>query len=81
MRAWHRALLGALLLGAVAVAGIALNFTLLRITQDSHDPVGRLSPRAVFTSRQATETAPVQTTTGAAEAPGRDGRNDHDSDD
>ena len=49
MRAWQRAFLGALLVGAVAVAGIALNFTLLRLTQDSHDPVGKLSPRAVFT--------------------------------
>jgi hypothetical protein len=48
MRAWHRALLGVLLVGAVAVAGIALNFTLLRLTQDAHDPVGKLSPRAVF---------------------------------
>ena len=48
MQAWHRAFLGALLVGAVAVAGIALNFTLLRLTQDSHDPVGKLSPRAVF---------------------------------
>lgn len=55
--AWHRALLGALLVGAVAIAGIALNFTLLRMTQDSHDPVGKLSPRAVFLPRSATEPA------------------------
>jgi hypothetical protein len=60
MHGWHRALLGALLVGAVAVAGIALNFTLLRLTQDAHDPVGKLSPRAVF-SRTATVPA---TTTG-----------------
>ncbi len=44
MRAWQRALLGALLVGAVAVAGIALNFTLLRLTQDAHDPVGQAEP-------------------------------------
>ena len=66
MRAWQRALLGALLVGAVAVAGIALNFTLLRLTQDSHDPVGKLSPRAVFTGTRTdtnpTTTAPAVTT-------------------
>ena len=48
VRSWRRALFGTLLVVAVAVAGIALNFTLLRLTQDSNDPVGRLSPRAVF---------------------------------
>jgi len=67
MRAWQRTLLAALLVGAVAVAGIALNFTLLRLTQDSHDPVGKLSPRAVFTGTRtdtnpATTTAPTVTT-------------------
>jgi hypothetical protein len=61
MRGWQRALLGALLVGAVAVAGIALNFTLLRLTQDSHDPVGKLSPRAVFTGTR-TDTGPATTT-------------------
>ena len=54
MRAWHRAFLGALLVGAVAAAGIALNFTLLRLTQDAHDPVGKLSPRAVFSGSRTT---------------------------
>jgi len=86
MRAWHRALLGALLVGAVAVAGIALNFTLLRLTQDSHDPVGRLSPRAVFSGRETTTTVPVDTTTtrddgskhGSGTSPGK---SDGDSDD
>ena len=58
---WQRTLLGALLVGAVAVAGIALNFTLLRLTQDAHDPVGRLSPRAVFT--RTTPTADTTVTT------------------
>jgi hypothetical protein len=63
MRAWHRALLGALLVGAVAAAGIALNFTLLRLTQDAHDPVGKLSPRAVFSDQIQTTTSPVTTAT------------------
>jgi hypothetical protein len=81
MRAWHRAFLGVLLVGAVAAAGIALNFTLLRMTQDAHDPVGRLSPRAVFTAPQGTDTTPIQTTTVPAEEPGRGPGNDHDSDD
>ncbi len=82
MRAWYRFLLGALLLGAVAAAGIALNFTLLRLTQDSHDPVGKLSPRAVFTGRQGTESTSVETTTtGIPHKPGRGTGSDHDSDD
>lgn len=65
MRTWQRNLLGSLLIAAVAVAGIALNFTLLGLTQDAHDPVGKLSPRAVFSNRQAgtTPTKPVTTQT------------------
>jgi hypothetical protein len=59
--------LGALLLGAVAAAGIALNFTLLRLTQEGNDPVGKLSPRAVFVdpapTTTATPTMPAPTTT------------------
>lgn len=43
------------------MAGIALNFTLLRLTQDSHDPVGKLSPRAVFPGTR-TDTNPATTT-------------------
>ena len=65
VRSWRRILLGSLLLGAVAVAGIALNFTLLGLTQDANEPVGKLSPRAVFTDRPTTTapTTPVSTTT------------------
>jgi hypothetical protein len=79
---WHKALLGALLVGAVAVAGIALNFTLLRLTQDAHDPVGKLSPRAVFSGTVATTPAPTADdvpSQPAATTPAHDG--DHDSDD
>ncbi len=66
------------------MAGIALNFTLLRLTQDSHDPVGKLSPRAVFTETRtdtspATTTAPTVTTD---DPPRRNGEpKDGDSDD
>jgi len=77
--AWHRALLGVLLVGAVAVAGIALNFTLLRLTQDSHDPVGKLSPRAVFSGRETSTTVPVETT--PEPSPGRAHPTDGDGDD
>jgi hypothetical protein len=66
MGTWQRIVLGALLLGAVAAAGIALNFTLLRLTQEGNDPVGKLSPRAVFVDRApptTTPTMPVPTTT------------------
>jgi hypothetical protein len=61
VQTWQKTLLGVLLVGAVAVAGIALNFTLLRMTQDAHDPVGKLSPRAVFSG--STEPSPPGGTT------------------
>ena len=80
MRAWQRALLGALLVGAVAVAGIALNFTLLRLTQDSHDPVGKLSPRAVFTGTR-TDTRPTTITTTDDRPSPNGGAGDGDGDD
>jgi len=64
VRSWQRALLGTLLLAAVAAAGIALNFGLLRLTQESNDPVGKLSPRAVFSE----QTSPA-TTTGRDDTP------------
>jgi len=83
MRVWHRAFLGVLLVAAVAVAGIALNFTLLRLTQDAHDPVGKLSPRAVFSSREATTPAPASDTRSqpATPTPANYRRRDHGSDD
>ena len=59
VRAWQRFLLGSLLVAAVAVAGIALNFALLDATQTSNDPVGKLSPRAVF--HRGNETPPSST--------------------
>ena len=43
-----RALVWAALVVLVAGVGIVVNFRLLRLTQDARDPVGRLSPRAVF---------------------------------
>jgi len=79
--AWHRAFLGILLVGAVAVAGIALNFTLLRLTQDAHDPVGKLSPRAVYSGHETTTTVPVETTTTGTEKPSHGDKKDGDSDD
>ncbi|MGZ8687675.1 MAG: hypothetical protein ACXWZP_04540 [Gaiellaceae bacterium] len=62
MRSWHRILLGGLLVAAVAAAGIALNFALLGLTQEDSDPVGKLSPRAVFTGSTGTTTSPATTT-------------------
>jgi hypothetical protein len=71
MRGWTRVLLGGLLLCAIATAGIGLNFTLLRLTGDAHDPVGRLSPRAVFsgtttaTTKASTPHAQTDTPSGS----------------
>ena len=73
MRAWQRILLGGLLIGAVAVAGIALNFTLLGLTQDAHDPVGKLSPRAVFANQPATPTTTTTVPTTTATTTGSNG--------
>lgn len=70
-----------MLVGAVAVAGIALNFTLLRLTQDAHDPVGRLSPRAVFTDPSRTTPTPDTTvTTGSDDDSSGGDKSDDDSD-
>jgi hypothetical protein len=54
-----RAAIGAALVLALAVAGTAANLFLLRLTQDSSDPVGRLSPRAVFTAPATTAPSPA----------------------
>ena len=57
MGPWMRAIAGLALVSLVALAGIAASFGLLRLTQNSHDPVGELSPKAVFiqdTSRPMT---------------------------
>jgi hypothetical protein len=39
------------LVAAVAIAAVGANLALLSSTQDSSDPVGRLSPRAVFSKQ------------------------------
>lgn len=64
MRSWQRILIGGLLVVAVAAAGIAFNLALLGLTQDNSDPVGKLSPRAVF-DRGSVATTPSGTTTPA----------------
>lgn len=38
------------LVALVALAAVVANLALLRSTEDSSDPVGRLSPRAVFST-------------------------------
>ena len=72
-------MLGGLLLCAVAAAGISLNFTLLRLTGEANDPVGKLSPRAVFleqaTDRTPTTTDTTQTTTDTTDDDPRRRRN------
>lgn len=59
MRGRKSASLAAVLVALLAVAGTAANLFLLRLTQDSSDPVGRLSPRAVFSTPETTSPAPA----------------------
>jgi len=60
----HRSIVvGVLLVALLAVAATAGNFFLLRLTQDSTDPVGRLSPRAVFSTPESTAPTPSPETT------------------
>jgi hypothetical protein len=55
------AVAGVAFVAVLAVASAGANLLLLRLTQDSSDPVGRLSPRAVFPTptRPAPTPAPV----------------------
>jgi hypothetical protein len=65
-RSRYRAPMAALLVVAVAAAGITLNFALLGLTSENSDPVGRLSPRAIFdTPAGTTEQTGSETTPGA----------------
>jgi hypothetical protein len=75
VRSWQRIVFGAALVAAIAVAGILVNFTLLRLTQDANDPVGKLSPRSVFFQDTGTTTTTVPSID-TDEAPGK-----HDGDD
>ena len=77
-----RALVWAALVVLVAGVGIVANFRLLRLTQDARDPVGRLSPRAVFIGPSTVAPTPsagvgVGTVTDADDSSSRG----HDSDD
>ena len=58
----RRIVLGALLVAAAVVAAIAANLALLRLAEERNDPVGKLSPKAVFT-------APVRTVAPGVTAP------------
>ena len=73
VRSWQRIVLGAALVAVIAIAGILVNFSLLRLTQDANDPVGKLSPRSVFLQDTGTTTTPAPAID-TDEAPGsRDG--------
>ena len=59
-----------LLVGAGVAAAILLNLALLGYSQPRHDPVGKLSPRAIFQpgSVPARPTLPAVTTVTVGEA-------------
>lgn len=46
----RRIVFGVLLVVAAVVAAIAANLALLGLAEERNDPVGKLSPKAVFTS-------------------------------
>jgi len=71
----------AALVAALAVAGAGANLFLLRLTQDSSDPVGRLSPRTVFTSPAVTTPAPAPPTPPATTTTTTPGEHRHGADD
>jgi hypothetical protein len=73
VRSWQRVALGAALVAAIAVAGIIVNFSLLRLTQDANDPVGKLSPRSVFLQDTGTTTTPAPPNATGDDADGHDG--------
>jgi hypothetical protein len=55
------------LVTVVALAAVVANLALLRSTQDSSDPVGRLSPRAVFSTTPATGNGQSTTPSGGSD--------------
>ena len=64
-RGLRRLILTIALVAAIAAAATLANLALLSSTQDSSDPVGRLSPRAVFSPAGASS----QEGSGKAENP------------
>ena len=54
----------------VAAAGILANFGLLRLTSDTQDPVGRLSPRSLVTqTKKGASSIPAVTKPDADDGP------------
>lgn len=70
----RRIVLGVLLVVAAATAAIAANLALLGLAEQRHDPVGKLSPRAVFS-------IPVTVSPGTTPPPVETGETAPDSDD
>jgi hypothetical protein len=56
---WLRAVAGVSIVVLVAGVGIAASFALLRLTQDSNDPVGKLSPRVEFVRTSPSASSPT----------------------
>lgn len=67
-----RAAAGVALVAAVALVGIVANFGLLRLTQDSTDPVGKLRPRATIVPGVATSPATTTVDHDDGATPGHD---------
>ena len=69
MSASRQLVLTVALVAVVAIVAAVANLALLRSTEDSSDPVGRLSPRVVFSSstEPAADTTPGGTQHDATE--------------
>ena len=64
MSSWRQIVLTVALVAVVAVVAVAANLALLRSTEDRGDPVGHLSPRAVFTGNGSSTVPAVSSSDG-----------------
>ncbi len=72
---WFEPGVGIALVAAAALVGIVVNFGLLRLTQDSADPVGKLRPRVALVPHVGT-TSESDTVAPDDEADGGQDRDD-----
>ena len=70
----------ALVAAAAVIATLAVNFLLVGYAQNRHDPVGKLSPRALITDTAGGRTGPA-TTSGTTDGTTTEGTTTEEDDD